>query len=177
MSTNVSTERTASEKRFPKMKRGLAGMIYLSYICTRNSAKGELSSAGSERLPYKQRVGGSNPSAPTRLQPSRKMVFLCREHSSVGLERLLDKQEVSGSNPLVPTSRKAFRIRFGRLFCRHCGNAAQEKDGYAGIRLLFIMKQGRAICRSPVRGCCRGRLSPERRREAQRRFRTCRCTP
>ena len=25
-----------------------------------------LSSAGSERLPYKQRVGGSNPSAPTR---------------------------------------------------------------------------------------------------------------
>ena len=159
------------------MKRGLAGMIYLSYICTRNSAKGELSSAGSERLPYKQRVGGSNPSAPTRLQPSRKMVFLCREHSSVGLERLLDKQEVSGSNPLVPTSRKAFRIRFGRLFCRHCGNAAQEKDGYLRIRLLFIMKQGRAICRSPVRGCCRGRLSPERRREAQRRFRTCRCTP
>ena len=47
------------------MKRGLAGMIYLSYICTRNSAKGELSSVGSERLPYKQRVGGSNPSAPT----------------------------------------------------------------------------------------------------------------
>ena len=86
------------------MKRGLAGMIYLSYICTRNSAKGELSSVGSERLPYKQRVGGSNPSAPTRLQPSRKMVFLCREHSSVGLERLLDKQEVSGSNPLVPTT-------------------------------------------------------------------------
>ena len=159
------------------MNGGLAGMIYLSYICTRNSAKGELSSAGSERLPYKQRVGGSNPSAPTRLQPSRKMVFLCREHSSVGLERLLDKQEVSGSNPLVPTSRKAFRIRSGRLFCRHCGNAAQEKDGYLRIRLLFIMKQGRAICRSPVRGCCRGRLSPERRREAQRRFRTCRCTP
>ena len=119
------------------MNGGLAGMIYLSYICTRNSAKGELSSVGSERLPYKQRVGGSNPSAPTRLQPSRKMVFLCREHSSVGLERLLDKQEVSGSNPLVPTSRKAFRIRSGRLFCRHCGNAAQEKDGYLRIRLLL----------------------------------------
>ncbi len=28
----------------------------------------ELSSAGSERLPYKQRVGGSNPSAPTNLR-------------------------------------------------------------------------------------------------------------
>ena len=29
------------------------------------AVQGELSSAGSERLPYKQRVGGSNPSAPT----------------------------------------------------------------------------------------------------------------
>jgi hypothetical protein len=28
---------------------------------------GELSSAGSEHLPYKQRVGGSNPSAPTQV--------------------------------------------------------------------------------------------------------------
>ena len=53
------------------MKRGLAGMIYLSYICTRNSAKGELSSVGSERLPYKQRVGGSNPSAPTNQKAVR----------------------------------------------------------------------------------------------------------
>ena len=57
------------------MKRGLAGMIYLSYICTRNSAKGELSSAGSERLPYKQRVGGSNPSAPTPETIQNRMVF------------------------------------------------------------------------------------------------------
>ena len=30
--------------------------------------KRELSSAGSEHLPYKQRVGGSNPSAPTQTQ-------------------------------------------------------------------------------------------------------------
>ena len=58
------------------MKRGLAGMIYLSYICTRNSAKGELSSVGSERLPYKQRVGGSNPSAPTMQEDTRKVSFL-----------------------------------------------------------------------------------------------------
>ena len=89
------------------MNGGLAGMIYLSYICTRNSAKGELSSVGSERLPYKQRVGGSNPSAPTtENQPLTVMqvAFLFREHSSVGLERLLDKQEVCGSNPHVPTN-------------------------------------------------------------------------
>ena len=51
------------------------------YLCTRfrerNLARAladavtlgrALSSAGSERLPYKQRVGGSNPSAPTSLE-------------------------------------------------------------------------------------------------------------
>ena len=69
--------------------------------------KRELSSAGSERLPYKQRVGGSNPSAPTTMSATYSdasgFFFDKREHSSVGLERLLDKQEVSGSNPLVPT--------------------------------------------------------------------------
>ena len=48
-----------------------------AYLCNRKTEtstakrgrepEGEwtLSSAGSERLPYKQRVGGSNPSAPT----------------------------------------------------------------------------------------------------------------
>ena len=35
-----------------------------------------LSSAGSERLPYKQRVGGSNPSAPTSSLPSTRRLFL-----------------------------------------------------------------------------------------------------
>ena len=40
-------------------------MIYLSYICTRNSAKGELSSVGLERLLDKQEVCGSNPHVPT----------------------------------------------------------------------------------------------------------------
>ena len=33
----------------------------------------ELSSAGSEHLPYKQRVGGSNPSAPTKNEQSKKV--------------------------------------------------------------------------------------------------------
>ena len=102
-------------------------MIYLSYICTRNSAKGELSSVGSERLPYKQRVGGSNPSAPTtENQPLTVMqvVFLFREHSSVGLERLLDKQEVSGSNPLVPTN---------------------ENQTVAGVRLSFFMPSAEGL--------------------------------
>jgi hypothetical protein len=40
----------------------------LDYICTRLRA---ISSAGSEHLPYKQRVGGSNPSSPTTGNRSR----------------------------------------------------------------------------------------------------------
>ena len=41
---------------------------FLRYICTRKQAIREFSSAGSEHLPYKQRVGGSNPSTPTVLE-------------------------------------------------------------------------------------------------------------
>ena len=64
---------------------------------------GALSSAGSERLPYKQRVGGSNPSAPTirNLLPDVK-----RALSSAGSERLPYKQRVGGSNPSAPTEMK-----------------------------------------------------------------------
>ena len=36
----------------------------------REKAIGAFSSAGSEHLPYKQRVGGSNPSTPTRAKAS-----------------------------------------------------------------------------------------------------------
>jgi hypothetical protein len=38
----------------------------MGYIC---SPLWELSSAGSEHLPYKQRVIGSNPIAPTKAKP------------------------------------------------------------------------------------------------------------
>ena len=38
----------------------------MRYICIRNQATRALSSAGSEHLVYTQRVGGSNPSAPTK---------------------------------------------------------------------------------------------------------------
>lgn len=38
------------------------------YLCTRLQEARALSSAGLEHLPYKQRVGGSNPSAPTRVR-------------------------------------------------------------------------------------------------------------
>ena len=41
----------------------------------KKNSKRALSSAGSERLPYKQRVGGSNPSAPTKF--SRFQTLYC----------------------------------------------------------------------------------------------------
>ena len=40
--------------------------IFSPYLCTRLQKVRALSSAGLEHLPYKQRVGGSNPSAPTK---------------------------------------------------------------------------------------------------------------
>ena len=59
-----------------------------------------ISSAGSEHLPYKQGVTGSNPVSPTK--PQLRLFFWAI--SSVGLERLLDRQEVTGSNPVLPTN-------------------------------------------------------------------------
>ena len=48
-----------------KVAKKFGGMKKMPYLCTRKQAMRALSSVGSERLPYKQRVGGSNPSAPT----------------------------------------------------------------------------------------------------------------
>ena len=46
----------------------------------------EFSSAGLEHLPYKQRVGGSNPSTPTKLRPLNRVVFfLCSLTDSFSL--------------------------------------------------------------------------------------------
>ena len=59
-----------------------------------------ISSAGSEHLPYKQGVTGSNPVSPTK--PQLRLFFWAI--SSVGLERLLDRQEVTSSNLVLPTS-------------------------------------------------------------------------
>ena len=62
------------------------------------------SSAGSEHLPYKQRVGGSNPSTPTK--KNLLIEFPFRAFSSAGSEHLPYKQRVGGSNPSTPTSNK-----------------------------------------------------------------------
>ena len=53
---------------------------FLIYLCSpKNLPTGrhawEFSSAGSEHLPYKQRVGGSNPSTPTESLPLDRKAF------------------------------------------------------------------------------------------------------
>ena len=51
---------------FKKNPSILCRVQKMRYICIRNQAIRALSSAGSEHLVYTQRVGGSNPSAPTK---------------------------------------------------------------------------------------------------------------
>ena len=50
------------------MQKNLQIQIYVVYL--QSQMKREHSSVGSERLPYKQRVGGSTPSAPTKKSDS-----------------------------------------------------------------------------------------------------------
>ena len=57
-----------------------------------------LSSAGSERLPYKQRVGGSNPSAPTR----HDLYLFWRFHLAVRIPA--SHAGYTGSSPVGATS-------------------------------------------------------------------------
>ena len=64
--------------------------------------KRAFSSVGLEHLPYKQRVGGSNPSTPTK---KNKHFRSKRAFSSAGSEHLPYKQRVGGSNPSTPTNR------------------------------------------------------------------------
>ena len=58
-------------KKFKKNLRKVCTLKFLHYLCNpvrqvNGNKVREISSVGSERLPYKQRVGGSNPSSPTR---------------------------------------------------------------------------------------------------------------
>ena len=62
------------------------------------SKKRALSSAGSERLPYKQRVGGSNPSAPTR----HDLYLFWRFHLAVRIPA--SHAGYTGSSPVGATS-------------------------------------------------------------------------
>jgi hypothetical protein len=59
---------------FGKKNIKIIGVKYsFPYLCNPKTGIREFSSAGSEHLPYKQRVGGSNPSTPT---PQKVSVLL-----------------------------------------------------------------------------------------------------
>ena len=71
------------------------------YIC---SPQREFSSVGSEHLPYKQGVTGSNPVSPTG------------GRSSIWLEHRPVTPEVAGSNPVDPALNRKAVEEFQRLF-------------------------------------------------------------
>ncbi len=58
------------QKSLKILKNNFVFQIFVVHLQSQNNAGPlrELSSVGSERLPYKQRVGGSTPSAPTKNQ-------------------------------------------------------------------------------------------------------------
>ena len=65
-----------------KLLKNLAGKKKVHTFAVLLEARRALSSAGSERLPYKQRVGGSNPSAPT------SFCLAVQRHKVSALERV-----------------------------------------------------------------------------------------
>ena len=58
---------TFSQKYLEVIKKAVSLQRFreIEHIKLNEQMKGAFSSAGSEHLPYKQRVGGSNPSTPT----------------------------------------------------------------------------------------------------------------
>ena len=70
--------------------------MVVDHLCNRQFRA--LSSAGSERLPYKQRVGGSNPSAPTR----HDLYLFWRFHLAVRIPA--SHAGYTGSSPVGATS-------------------------------------------------------------------------
>ena len=64
------------------------GLKKTSYLCTRLQKARAFSSAGLEHLPYKQRVGGSNPSTPTKSSEAIRDSFLLNIKKSVFLLKI-----------------------------------------------------------------------------------------
>ena len=69
----------------------------------------EISSVGSERLPYKQRVGGSNPSSPTNFKgwPRRSSFFYCSYSKTIKKGRV-NKPPCINNEILLRTSYPCF---------------------------------------------------------------------
>ena len=67
-----------------KKSQKFGGFIERCYLCNALQKARAFSSAGLERLPYKQRVGGSNPSTPTWQNPvsRRRCGIFFKEYNS-----------------------------------------------------------------------------------------------
>ena len=136
----------------------LAQLRKSSYLCTAIENKSfsdwALSSAGSERLPYKQRVGGSNPSAPTFFQTAihRKMDGCFFVHERNG-GRVGDTRKLGSRLCAKPASAGCAVVRFAwnvgrvqfllraclRCFHRYLVSPPRETDRWV---VLFSEKDG-----------------------------------
>gem|GEM_PF-5612777 len=122
------------------------------------------SSAGSEHLPYKQRVGGSNPSTPTNLKIpfSLKATKAIWAFSSAGSEHLPYKQRVGGSNPSTPTP-KTSTSPIPRFFifsniCKILTIVSINNHRHSGVRVAVYfttLQQGYGVLFFPIfKYCC-----------------------
>ena len=91
----------------------------MHYICIRNQATRALSSAGSEHLVYTQRVGGSNPSAPTKGRQNSLPFFISYQpllsskiRTKGGRVRNAFTRNKVPSNPSAPTEGRQNSLPF-----------------------------------------------------------------
>ena len=143
-------------------------------LCSPKPFLGELSSAGSERLPYKQRVGGSNPSAPTnerrRLRFLKRLFLFSGRVGSVGAGRV-GARRIGPGRPVrvgwCGTRRRAgLRVRHGgrpgallRLSCASRLDVLGCHGGAPGALLPLSCYRVRAAADSRLRpsslaACC-----------------------
>ena len=88
-----------------------AGTNINPYLCNRLRKARAFSSAGLEHLPYKQRVGGSNPSTPTGVFPRG---FLFGETAGIFLPLCEPQSSLQNSHFIVVILKIYFALR---AFC------------------------------------------------------------
>ena len=116
----------------------------------------ELSSAGSERLPYKQRVGGSNPSAPTnerRRLRFLKRLFLFSSRGGRCGTRWTVRDEVDGAGRYG--SVRVGVVGAGRAGTRRIGPGRPVRVGWCGTRRRAGLRVRHG---GPRAHCCRYRV-------------------
>ena len=101
----------------------------------------EFSSAGSEHLPYKQRVGGSNPSTPTEIRFDKRLIFVSRFlflRGYVCKHPPTAKQKTRAAQLSSNLSAGAMEFKFGRMVARI------ESDLLLGLKTYTTKVSSRA---------------------------------